>query len=110
MDLYLGPMRPEQLLSLLKTRHTVTGAEFEAARAAWDAFCSPEPTRLVALLEPGSSALPFLRRALLRHLQEFPALHNGLSRAERQILELAGSGVHKPSELFPAAQRLEENI
>jgi hypothetical protein len=47
---------------------------------------------------------------LLRHLQQFPALHNGLSRAERQILELAGSGVHEPSELFPAAQRLEENI
>ena len=53
---------------------------------------------------------PFLRQALLRHLQQFPALHNGLSRAERQILELARSGVHKPSELFPAAQRLEENI
>jgi hypothetical protein len=110
VDLYLGPMRPEQLLPLFKARHTVTGAEFEASRAAWDAFCAPEPTGLAALLQSGSSALPFLHRALLRHLQQFPALHNGLSRAERQILELAGSGVHEPSELFPAAQRLEENI
>jgi len=110
VDLYLGPMGPEQLLPLFKTPHTVTAAEFEAARAAWDAFCSPKPTELVALLEPGSSGLPFLRRALLRHLQQFPALHNGLSRAERQILELAGSGVHRPSELFRAAQRLGKNI
>jgi hypothetical protein len=48
VDLYLGPMRHEQLFPLFKTRHTVTGDEFEAARAAWGAFCS-EPTGLVAL-------------------------------------------------------------
>jgi Domain of unknown function (DUF1835) len=63
VDQYLGPMRPEQLLPLFKTRHTVTGAEFEAARAAWDAFCAPEPTGLVKLLQSGSAQRPFASRA-----------------------------------------------
>jgi hypothetical protein len=110
VDAYLGPMRPEQLVPLFKTRHTVTAAEFETAQAAWTAFCSPEPNGLVQLLGSDTSALPFLNRALHRHLQQFPALRNGLSRAERQILELAESGVHKPRDLYPAAQRLEESI
>ena len=103
VDAYLGPMTPEQLVPLFKTRHTVTAAEFETAQAAWTAFCSPEPNGLVQLLGSDTSALPFLNRALLRHLQQFPALRNGLSRAERQILELAESGVHKPRDLYHSA-------
>lgn len=47
---------------------------------------------------------------MLRHLQQFPALRNGLSRAERQIVELAESGLHEFRELSPAAQKLEESI
>lgn len=110
VDSYLGPMRPEQLVPLFETRHTITEAEFKTAQAAWAAFCSPEPTGLAELLGSDTSALPFLSRALLRHLQQFPALRNGLSRAERQILELAESGLREFRELFPAAQKLEESI
>ncbi|MEX2264283.1 MAG: hypothetical protein WD696_20180 [Bryobacteraceae bacterium] len=110
VDSYLGPMRPEQLVPLFGTRHTVTAVEFRTAQAAWTAFCSPEPSELLEQLGSDTSALPFLRRALLRHLQQFPALRNGLSRAERQILEVAESGLHEFHELFPAAQKLEESI
>jgi hypothetical protein len=110
LDSYLGNMRPEELVPLFDTRHTVTEAEFETAQAAWTAFCSPEPAGLVQLLGSDTSALPFLNRALLRHLQQFPALRTGLSRAERQILELAESGVHEPRALFAAAQKREESI
>jgi len=110
VDSYLGPMRPEQLAPLFETRRAVTAAEFQTAQAAWTSFCSPEPTRLADLLSRDTSALPFLSAALLRHLQQFPALSNGLSRAERQILELTESGLHEFRELFPAAQKLEESI
>lgn len=110
VDSYLGHMQAEQLRPLFETRHLVTAAEFKTARSAWDAFCSPEPTGLAALLDSDTSPLPFLRNALLRHMQQFPALANGLSRAERQILQLTGSGVSQFRQLFPAAQRMEEQI
>lgn len=110
VDSYLGPMRPDQLVPLFDTRQTVTAAEFTTAEAAWTAFRSPEPTGLAELLGSGTPALRFLSRALLRHLQQFPALRNGLSRAERQIVELANSGLHEFREFFPAAQKLEESI
>jgi hypothetical protein len=109
-DSYLGPMPPEQLVRLFETRHTITAGEYKTAQLAWAAFCSPEPTELVDLLGTDTSALPFLNRALLRHLQQFPGLRDGISRAERQILELVESGVHEFRELFPASQRLEESV
>lgn len=110
VDSYLGPMRPEQLAPLFETRHTVTTAEFKTARAAWAAFCSPEPLGLAGRLDEDTSALPFLREALLRHLQQFPALRNGLARTERQILDLVESGLRSFPELFRGDQELEESI
>jgi hypothetical protein len=107
---YLGHMHPDQLASLFRSRHPVTTAEFKTAQAAWDAFCSPEPTGLAALVAADTSALPFLHDALLRHLEQFPALRNGVSRAERNILQLTGSGLTEFRELFPAAQKMEEHI
>jgi hypothetical protein len=107
---YLGPMQPGQLRPLFDSRHTVTVSELKTAQAAWSAFCAPEPTGLAALVDSDTSALPFLRDALVRHLEQFPALTNGLSRSERHILHLTGSGMSEFSELFPAAQKLEETI
>jgi hypothetical protein len=107
---YLGPMRPEQLKPLFDSRHPVTVLELKTAQAAWEAFCSPEPTGLAALVDSDTSALPFLRDALLRHLEQFPALRNGLSRSERHILQLTRSGISEFRDLFPAAQKMEENI
>ena len=110
VNTYLGPMHPEELRRLFDSRHEVTAHELKSAQAAWDAFCSPEPSGLAALVDADTSALPYLRDALLRHLEQFPALRNGLSRAERHILQLTGSGISEFRELFPAAQKLEENI
>ena len=109
-DAYLGPMQPGQLAPLFETRHEVNAMELKTARVAWAAFCSPHPTELTALLDADTSALPFLRGALLRHLQQFPALRNGLARTERQILQLVESGLHSFRELFLADQKLEESI
>jgi len=107
---YLGPLRPEELPPLFQMRHTVTNAELKTAQAAWDAFRSPHPLDLAGLLNEDLSALPFLRSALLRHLQQFPDVSCGLARTEKQILHLTSGGLHQFGELFLADQKLEECI
>lgn len=107
---YLGPLRPEELPPLFETRHTVTARELKTAQAAWEAFRSPQPLDLARLLDDDLSALPYLRQALLRHLQQFPDVSRGLARTERQILQLTAGGLHGFGELFLADQKLEESI
>ena len=62
------------------------------AAAAWQAFRSPDPQDIQALLRRDTSPLPFLDGALRRHLQQFPSIENGLARTERQILQLVSEG------------------
>jgi hypothetical protein len=53
------------------------------------------------------SALPFLAPAVLRHLEQYPSLENGLNRTERQILAAAAAGLERPDQLFAANQRAD---
>lgn len=105
----LGQLNPIQLRSLYETRRPLTGIEFQLGSKAWKAYCSPDPKELEVFLQQNTTALPFLKAALLRHLEQFPALQNGLSRTERQILEVVAAGAHKPLEIFRAAQEKEES-
>jgi hypothetical protein len=85
----------------------VTEAQLALARQAWAAFTAPDPTAIVRLLDGDTSALPFLRAALVRHLEQFPSADNGLPRTERQILETVSAGARKPVDVFQVSQRLE---
>jgi uncharacterized protein DUF1835 len=105
----LGELTPSQLARLYPTRHTVSAEELTLASEAWQAFCSPDPTALERLLEGDTSALPFLASAVERHLEQFPSTDNGLSRTERQVLEVVAAGIHSPVEIFLAAQEKEGN-
>ena len=105
----LGELNPSQLRSLFETRHPLTQGEPTLGSEAWKAFCSPDPSSLVTFLRKDTSALPFLKAALLRHLEQFPALEGGLSRTERQILEVVAQGIHTPLEIFRATQEKEES-
>ncbi len=109
-DRYLGQLTGPQLAGLWPGRHAVTAAEMDLAAAAWRAFRSPDPSGIEELLRQDTSALPFLAGALLRHLQQFPSVDNGLSRTERQILQLVEAGVHRLPELFLADRQREERI
>lgn len=109
-DQYLGPMTGGELALLWPKRRPVGQEQFDLASAAWRAFRSPDPMNLQALLEHDTSALPFLAGALRRHLQQFPAIENGLSRTEQQILEVLSEGPRTFAELFPAEQQREERI
>lgn len=90
----LGELAPRELLALLDTRQPVRAAELDLSHRAWRAFREPSPASLDALRRTDTSALPFLAPAILRFLQEFPWTHDGLSRSERRLMQLAsGNGV-----------------
>jgi hypothetical protein len=107
-DRFLTEMSGDRLRELFAMRTTATQAQLILGRAAWRAFTSPVPTEITALLERNSSALPFLASALVRLLEEYPGVQDGLSRSERQILRLVNDGANKPADVFQRAQLLEE--
>jgi hypothetical protein len=104
----LGELTAVELASLSPVRHAVTAGELRLARAAWAAFRAPDPAGLVTLLDDDTAAMPFLRAALLRHLEEFPSTENGLSRTERELLEVLAAGGGTPHNIFAAWQAKEE--
>jgi RNA polymerase sigma factor (sigma-70 family) len=106
----LGELSPDQLASLLDTRQLVTQRQIELGRTAWSAFTADDPARLVQLLERDTSALQFLDGALLRMLEDYPAVSNGLPRTERQILEQLVAGPKTPDELFVGSAQREERV
>jgi hypothetical protein len=57
-----------------------------------------------------TSPLQFLKGPLIRFLEEYPSVRNGLARTERQILDVLSSGTKSPHELFAAMYPLEERI
>lgn len=58
------------------------------------------PKEIEALLRQDTSALPFLKPALLRHLERFPSTRNGLGRVEDLALRLIDEGNHNFAKLF----------
>jgi hypothetical protein len=80
----------------------------EAAAAAWAAVQAPEPAALAEWASRDTPELPFLAPALRRFLEELPAPGDGLSRTERNLLEVVAAGARTPPAAFVAAQRLED--
>ena len=105
---FIGTENPHRLRTHLKLKQPLSQAQLGLAQAAWGAFCAPSPERWAALLRYDTSPLPFLRAAVLRHLEELPCAANGLSRTESFILHCIQSGVNDPATLFAAFQDNEE--
>ena len=87
-DDYLGTQKATAFRPLFDARHDVTDAEFAAARGAWRAFRSADLRDVERLTPEAMSPLPHLRAAMRRHLEEAPDVRTGLSRSERQALEV----------------------
>jgi len=105
----LGELRADQLGPLFDTRQEVTAAQRELAQRTWKAFTASDPTALERLLTVDTAPLPFLAGALRRVLEEFPSMHNGLSRSEAQALTAAVElGTVSAGQLFLAVQDMEE--
>ena len=115
----LGQLRPEQIAILWPARQRVTGEQFRIGREAWDAVCSGSTREMVTR---DLTALPFLRAALIRYLEDEPdwmrvagqdttgkgAGAAWLGRTERQILKAVAAGAGTPVEVFLANQEMEE--
>jgi len=104
----LGQLTAAQIGSLLPTRLPVTAEQLATARAGWAAFRAADPATLLHFLGGDLTALPFLRAALQRHLQEYPWSSDGLSRTERQVMSIVSAGVTAPRRIF-AANMEQEN-
>jgi len=101
----LGELEPHELATLFPTRQPVLADRYELAEQAWRAFRDPSPKALDALVGRSADrrrrALPFLRRALRRFLEDYPWTRDGLSRTERRLLTLAADGRADWPAVFP---------
>jgi hypothetical protein len=105
---YLGSSSPDRLRERFLDRRRVTPAERGLGERAWSAFRSSDPSVLEDLLEEDTTPLPFLRGAVLRHLEQFPSVTNGLSRSEAQALETIAGGVTRLGCVYVASHHERE--
>ena len=103
----LGELSPEQMASLLKTRHEITKEEIKLAKLAWEAFTSDNPEDTENIIARDCSALPFLKNALIRFLQKYPSTQNGLNRTQNATLKAVSSGINKLPALFEEVSSFE---
>ncbi|CQR56988.1 sigma-70 family RNA polymerase sigma factor [Paenibacillus riograndensis] len=101
----LGQLTPAQLGTLSGTWRTIGRPEIELGSELWQAYASPDPTRMADLLdqknaELAASGLPFASEAFRTHLMRLPSVHNGLGIVEQATFDALASGAHTPLELF----------
>jgi len=101
----IGELMPADVEALFHTRRPVTPDQLTLAKSAWSAYRSADPRAIEQLLQGDTSALPFLARALSRHLEEFPSDADGLSRSERRLMELA---LDRPVDIHEAFPRMHD--
>lgn len=104
----LGELTVAELEALWPRRRAVTDEDTAGAQRAWDAVRRSDPRGIAeARLDPPPSR-PFLAAALGRLLEELPDADDGLSRTERQLLQLLDDGPLLTGALFVASQDLED--
>lgn len=96
----LAELDPEELPALLDSRQEITPQQLSLGARAWAAYCSPDPTEVEKLIAGDTSVLPHLGRALLRHLQRFPSVENGLCRMEQEMLQVLADGPCGSGQVF----------
>jgi hypothetical protein len=100
-----GELSAQDLPGLFEARRPITPAQIALATRAWIAYRSADPRELEHFLDSDTSALPFLARALGRHLEEFPSDIDGLSRSERRMMDIAREA---PADIQQAFRRMHE--
>ena len=104
----IGQLGVDQVRALSADRQAVAPGARSLARSAWSAFTAADPHAIEAFLRTDTSALPDLGAAFRRHLEQFPAVVDGLARTERQLLAALAGGAATPSDAFTAQQAVEE--
>lgn len=83
----IGQLPPEALRLLWHERRPVSAELLAFGHAAWRLFRASDPRPLVELVRSGTPLLPHLAAALRRHLQELPAIANGLGLTYQLLLQ-----------------------
>jgi hypothetical protein len=109
-DIYLGRLSTREMLGLFKYEEPVTEKHLGLASNSWAAFRASSPEYLSDLIDSDTSALPFLKGAITRLLEEYPTTFNGLSRTEQQALAIIEAGEKRPGRVFGENQKLEERV
>lgn len=107
-DQYLGMLGADELMALYPKRRFITSAIADGAARAWEAFLSAEPHALAEASSHAYLGLPYLRDALVRLCEEYPARAGGLSRTQKHLLEACAQGARRKDELFRRSQAREE--
>ncbi|MBX3520341.1 MAG: hypothetical protein KF835_10030 [Xanthobacteraceae bacterium] len=84
----------------------VTGEQLAEGAALWAAFRAPDPGPMIEA-SSGDSALPEVRDAFARMLDEFPSSGDGLGRIERNALLALRDGALTPGLAFRHYQQTE---
>ena len=106
---YLGLLKPEQFPARFDARREIAADEIATGAAAWTTYCGDDPRALVPLAR-NAGPLRYLPNAMHRLLEELPSAGNGLSRSERQILDVLAEGPRSPGQAFVACAGREEEI
>ncbi|AIQ59632.1 sigma-70 family RNA polymerase sigma factor [Paenibacillus borealis] len=101
----LGQLTAAQLQTLSGTWQNIGTEELELGSRLWQAYASPDPRQLAALLEESKpqlagSALSFAYDAFKAHLSRLPSVDNGLGIVEQTTLKAAAGGADTPLKLF----------
>jgi hypothetical protein len=84
--LALGVYRPEEISEFFKSRATLRRKQIALAAKAWELYCGPDPMPLFHFAKRHAGSVPVLCNALLRQLERYPSVHNGLSLLEGALL------------------------
>lgn len=103
----LGQLSGTQLSKLFPRRRLVMPQQLSIATEAWRAFRASSPEELLALTRRDFPEMPFLTSALIRFLEEYPWVSDGLSRTQREILQAVRTGASTRSEIDSATRKSE---
>ncbi len=106
----LGQLGAADLAALWPHRAVVTQAQIDLGRAIWIALRRSNPSDLAAIAATGTPDLPIAAPALRRHLQELPAIGDGLSLTQRQVLRVLADEPTRIGRIFAAFQQGLEKL
>jgi hypothetical protein len=104
----LGELSADELETLWPQRVPVAASLLADASSVWDDVRADDPRALAGRVESVVEGMPFLTAALGRFLEELPAVRDGLSRTERQLLQVLADRPQCAQRAFVATQNLED--
>ena len=104
----LGYLSPKDMQALYPARKSVTRDQLTIATMAWAAFTNPNPSALQCMVYTPCVSMPFLNSALIRWLEEWPSVQNGLSRTAHHALAVIGEGMNTSAQVLKEHWAQEE--